>query len=359
MRPIDYISDKERWISPKDSALQYTGRIDFDDPLAPVFVYPYTSVRMRFTGPSVKILLKNRRECWNSTLGFVIDGKQGSVRIPEDDKPVCITLAEGLEKGEHDLFFFKRMDSCHMFYFYGFAVDRDAMVTAPEEKPERKIEVFGDSVSAGEVSEAVDYVGKPDPEHHGEYSNSYYSYAAMTARKLNAQLHNTAQGGIALLHRTGWFGAPELMGMEEMWDKIEYSPAFGITKRWDFSRYTPNVVVVAIGQNDSHPDDYMKEDYNGERAETWRRHYESLIRLLRETYPSALIVLSTTILEHDGNWDRSIQEVCERLKDPAVVHFRYSRNGCGTPGHIRIPEAEEMSSELSAFIKSFGESIWE
>lgn len=50
----------------------------------------------------------------------------------------------------------------------------------------RKIEVYGDSVSAGEVSEAVDFVGKPDPEHNGEYSNCWYSYAWMTARKLNA-----------------------------------------------------------------------------------------------------------------------------------------------------------------------------
>ena len=46
------------------------------------------------------------------------------------------------------------------------------------------MEVFGDSVSCGEVSEALKYVGKPDPEHDGEYSNSWYSYAWITARKL-------------------------------------------------------------------------------------------------------------------------------------------------------------------------------
>ena len=36
--------------------------------------------------------------------------------------------------------------------------------------------MYGDSVSAGEVSEAVEYTGKPDPEHNGQYSNSWYSY---------------------------------------------------------------------------------------------------------------------------------------------------------------------------------------
>lgn len=47
---------------------------------------------------------------------------------------------------------------------------------------------------AGEVSEAVDYVEKEDPEHNGEYSNSWYSYSWMTARKLGAQIHDIAQG---------------------------------------------------------------------------------------------------------------------------------------------------------------------
>lgn len=31
-----------------------------------------------------------------------------------------------------------------------------------------------------------------------------------------------------------------------------------------FSRYIPHVVVVAIGQNDNHPVDYMAEDYDSE-----------------------------------------------------------------------------------------------
>ena len=35
-----------------------------------------------------------------------------------------------------------------------------------------------------------------------------------------------------------------------------------------------------------------------------------------------------------------------------------SNNGKGTPGHIRIPEAEQMSDELVAFINRLGEKIW-
>ncbi|MGN1155815.1 MAG: electron transporter RnfD, partial [Agathobacter sp.] len=96
-----------------------------------------------------------------------------------------------------------------------------------------------------------------------------------------------------------------------------------------------------------------------EKAINWRNHYESFIRKLREIYPNAHIILSTTILNHHKNWDDSIEEVCRRLQDAKVHHFLYSNNGCGTHGHIRIPEAEKMAEELSAYIDSLGKDVWE
>ncbi|RGI61291.1 hypothetical protein DW061_05945 [Ruminococcus sp. AF42-9BH] len=78
------------------------------------------------------------------------------------------------------------------------------------------------------------------------------------------------QGGIALMDHTGWFYEPEAIGMETAWNKIHYNPIFGEAKEWDFAGYTPQVVVVAIGQNDNHPDDYMKEDYHSEKSRKWR-----------------------------------------------------------------------------------------
>lgn len=357
MNPNELLSTNERLVLPDNSALQYSGRIDFSDPCAPVFVYPYTSVKVKFTGTKLKMILKNRHSCWNNYLGYLIDGVQHKIQIPEHDKTICLTLAEDLENREHELFFFKRVDSAHIFSFFGFVLDKNASVSESEKKPDRKIEVFGDSVSAGEVSEATDYIGKPDPKHNGEFSNSYFSYAAMTARKLNAQLHDVSQGGIPLMRGTGWV-APEYIGMEDIWDKIEYLPALGKLKKWDFGKYIPHVIIVAIGQNDNHPVDYMKEDYHNSKSENWRRHYESFLRTLRRTYPKALIIAATTILQHDKSWDDSIDEACQRIADPRIVHFLYTRNGRGTPGHIRIPEADEMSDELSNFIRSFGDGIW-
>ena len=54
---------------------------------------------------------------------------------------------------------------------------------------------------------------------------------------------------------------------------------------------------------------------------------------------------------HDPAWDDAIDEVVNGINDPKVRHFLYSKNGSGTPGHIRANEAEEMAEELAAFIR--------
>ena len=45
-------------------------------------------------------------------------------------------------------------------------------------------------------------------------------------------------------------------------------------------------------------------------------------------------------------------EVCRKIQDEKIRHFMFRRNGKGTPGHLRIPEAEEMAEELSAYIEN-------
>ena len=103
----------------------------------------------------------------------------------------------------------------------------------------------------------------------------------------------------------------------------------------------------------------MAEDYDSEKSKNWRKHYQAFIEKLMELYPKAQIILATTILCHDKSWDRSIDEVCTRIGSSRVHHFLYTKNGSGTPGHIRIPEAEQMSDELAAYITSLGDEIWE
>ena len=344
----------ERLIRPTDPALRYTGRIGMEDPENPFFIYVCSSVALRVTGKTLRVRLTNHHSFYENRLGVIVNGAQSAILLEKGEQ--VIDLSGLLTEGVNDVLIFKRQDCCHAFTLHGFAVEGELLPLPP--RPIRRMEVYGDSVSAGEVSEAEFACGQTDPEgHNGLYSNGYLSYAWQAARLMNAELHDIATGGMALLDGTGYFYGPDYIGMESCWDKVNYSPAFGPATDWDFTRFTPHVVVVAIGQNDHNPVNIMAEDYASAASVHWRAEYRRFLGLLREKYPHAHIVCTTTILGHDPAWDRAIGECVAATGDARIHHFLYTKNGCGTPGHIRGSEAAVMARELADFLAPVWESL--
>lgn len=342
-----------------DPRLQFCGRVDWENPEKPEFIFPATSLQFSFWGKEAHIVVRNRHNYWENSVGAIVDGVQKKWVLKEDGTTEITLLSEPLER-KHKVLFFKRMDSSHELVLESLSFGEEGRLLDPPALPKRRMEVYGDSVSAGEVSEALEYVGKQDPQdNNGQYSNSWYSYAWMTARKLHAQIHDIAQGGIPLMDGTGWVEPPIYIGMESVWDKVHYYPRHDRVTNWDFSKYRPHLVLVAIGQNDANPYNFMEEDPDGEQAKKWKESYRKFLLNLREKYPKAVIVLATTILYHSAKWDEAIEEVCKSMQDDRIRHFLYTRNGTGTPGHIRIPEAEEMADELAEYIENLDISVWE
>ena len=205
-------------INPDNKKIRYSGRIDWRNPKEPIWVYPCTSAEFKFTGKYLKIFLKNKNEYWQNYLGCILDGVQLCYYLDnKKENEIEIRVPEN-ENGEHHVLFFKRQDSCHEMHILGFEIEDGAKLLKLPDAPTKKIEVYGDSVSAGEVTEAVDYTGKTDPEHQGGYSNSWYSYAWMTARMLNAQTHDIAQGGIALMDGQGCPGVAAPFLLKIQWE---------------------------------------------------------------------------------------------------------------------------------------------
>lgn len=379
-----------RFIPITNPDLRFMGRIDRTPADHQTWAFPYTQVSFRCTGTSIGVRLVNHWGYGDAYLGAIIDGMQVKSRVPidgahdgismengypsrveptgqQDDgprHPVDVAIAADLPNIEHEVTIFKRQDEGNnRFDVYGILLDEGAkLMPTATPLPERRIEVYGDSVTCGERCEAACYVGQADPEVDlSPYSNAWYSYAAITARNLGAQAHLVSQGGTTLLDGIGWFHAPDYIGMESIWDKSVYNTQLGGTSPWDFAQYTPHVVVVALGQNDAHPRDFMADDYDGEEATHWRARYVDFVHALRGKYPHALIVLATTVLIHDPSWDRAIDEVCHTVNDEGddrVQHFLYSRNAAATPGHPRVAEQQAMADELTAYLESFGPDLW-
>lgn len=328
--------ENEKLISADFQELNYCGRIDFSNPKAPIFIFPASSVSMLFTGNKLKILVKNNHGNCNNYLGYILDGVQKKVALSFNNINEEIILATELQEDKvHEITVFKREDICHEFTFCGFVLDQNGKVEKYQKKAKKFMEFYGESSCVG------------------ANSNVWDSYAMKTAINLKSCVSIIAKSGVALLDK----GSD--IGMENIYDKLHCNPLLGDITDWSFKLYIPQVVVIDIGQNDSYPEDYMKNDKDGEKARAWKNHYSKFVLDLRKRYPNAFIVLTTTIMEHHPSWDRAIGAVCQDVNDEKIVHFLYEYNGRGTNFGSKAMIAEQMSFELSMFLKGLGKTIWE
>lgn len=340
-----------------DERIVYMGRRDVTENETRLF-HAGAQAILKFSGTRLDAEINNFC-CWGTLhLGVIIDGEMKCVPLSHNNncKDVTVTVAENLPDGEHTAIVYKRHAGNQYLFIKAFETDGEFIV--PDSLPERKIEVYGDSVCAGEVIEAYDYVAQCDPEgHDSRFDNVWNSFVMQTARNLDAQIHNICQGGIALFDGTGYFHMPEYIGLETTYDKTCYFPEGGELTQWDFSRYTPDIVIIAIGQNDKHNGKTDKDDIDiaepGYRNE-WKTAYIKMVRDLDKHYGGAKFVLTTTILMHDAEWDKAIDEITAELNEMGIkaYHNMFSRNGAATPGHPRLSEHNEMAEELTAFIKN-------
>lgn len=344
--------ENKKIISPSDKAFDYMGRIDFEDANNPLFVFAGSMVSTKFTGTSVGMMIQPYMFYEVTWIGAIVDGIQYKFEMRYSELPLYIPIVSGLEQGEHTITIFKRTAGTHHYFrFCGLMIDSDACVSPVNHRYDMNIEVYGDSVSAGEVVEAVNYCGHIDPPHNSQYDNSWFSYSLLLARHLNARINCNAQGGISLINGAGYFNPPDYIGMETVYDQLSYVPQFGITK-WDFSRFTPDYIVIALGQNDANPD--PERIKNKEYREKWKSVYKDMVNSLREKYDDkARFIIITTVLMHEPIWDETLDEIVAELDCENVRRYKFRRNAAATPGHPRIPEQVEMAEELAVFIKKW------
>ena len=344
-------------ITADNKAFVYTGRIDFNNPAEPLMIYAGSMAETKFTGTSVGVYVKNQSMFVYTAIGVMVDGVQYKFELTDSEEEQFLKVPAELGEGEHTLVVFKRQAAAHYFRFCGIETEEGSAVNAPEKNYALKIEVFGDSVSAGEVTEAFNYEGCVDPaEHNGVYDNSWFSYPLILGRRLGARVHNNSQGGIALFDKTGFFCGPErekLLGVESTYDKLSYVPysRHGMTE-WDFSRFTPDLVIFAVGQNDPNPCE--EETRSEEYVKRWKGKYKEIISDLKKRYGAQVrVVMILTVLMHDPRWDTYLDEIESELGDETVRHYRFRRCGKATPGHPRLTEQVEMAEELGAYIRDW------
>ena len=208
------------------------GRIALTDSAARL-TWTASSVLINFEGTTAKATLKD--DTGTDYVNVVVDGKVIATIQPGIDVKEY-TLVTGLPKGRHRLELFKRTEyDMGTLSFYSFNVDGNVLAP-PVFK--HKIEFYGNSITCGFAIE--DTAGRDRGT--AEFENGYKSYANITARHFDAYYHSISKSGIGVV--ISWFNYV----MPDIYDRIS---AHDSTAKWDFTKYTPELVVVNLFQNDA------------------------------------------------------------------------------------------------------------
>ena len=215
-----------------------------------------------------------------------------------------------------------------------------------EEKKPLFIEFYGDSITAGHGNE--DYSGNDKPD--GNVSNNYTTYAAITARKLNAEYSCIARGGIGIM--VSWFN----MIMPEMYDRLNPADENSL---WNFSKKQPDIVVVNLFQNDSwivnNPKhEEFKRRFGAEKPseEKTIEAYANFLKTIRGKYPTASIVCvlgNMDITKEGSQWPSYVTKAVESLNETKIyTSFTAYKN---SKGHPKVADHQLIANDLIKTIK--------
>jgi hypothetical protein len=336
-------ANKELLVKYTNPAIEYSGRIDTTKNNAADLYWSGSSAKINFEGQSLLATLKDEKG--NNYFNVIIDND--SVHLLRPDTTVrSYLLASGLQAGKHTVEIFKRTEYTKgKTSFYNFVIKENPKLLAPARKKKRKIEFYGDSITAGYAVEDLTGADRSD----STYTNNYLSYAALTARHYNADYRCICRSGIGVT--ISWFD--EIM--PDIYDRLNPGDS---TSTWNFANYSPNIVVVNLFQNDSWLVDLpnhksFKKKFGREvpNDDFFIDAYRTIISQIRSHYPEADIVCmlgNMSVTQEGSKWTGFVERAVEDLHDEKVYSLivPFKR----TDGHPSIEEQKILSRKLIDFI---------
>ena len=250
------INDHSHTGALSDTHIKYFGRWDFSDTSQYVSYWGGAYFKVDFTGKTVKIKVGNKSNFyakidngpWISFLAA--SGTIDLTSVPLSGRKHSLSVAQG-------------KDYNYVFNFQGLILDAGAKTRNPKVSPVL-IEYIGDSITCGYTDAQADVSG----------------YGWVCSEALGTEHTQIAYPGITLVS-----GYPKV-GMDTQYFKRQ-SPAYPASPGWDFSKYTPKIVVINLGTNDNNkavPDSILK------------RTYIAFLTGIRSKFPGAEIFVMRTFL---------------------------------------------------------------
>jgi hypothetical protein len=226
-------------INANNHLIEYTGRIDFSNPLKPRFSYSGVSVRACFQGTSIAMMLSDEG---NQNQYNVILDNEIIARIQTKTGQNTYSLAAGLKDTIHEIELFKLTEqSFGKTQFCGYIVDKGKTLVEISDKREHLIEFIGNSITCGYGNEGV--LG-------GTFSatteNHYLTYAAIASRSFNARHLGVCKSGIGIYRN---YDGPVAGSVDCMPNYYQRVYLYDATPLYTFTQ-KPDLICIDLGTND-------------------------------------------------------------------------------------------------------------
>jgi len=287
------------WVlSQGNDKVLYTGRFDFSQS-APTFSHVSSSIKADFNGTGISATFS--AIYGTSYLYVILDGMddplERKVIEVRKSEPQSFVLVGNLEEGEHYIEIVKLNQYDTKVAFHGIEVEGGSLLESGSllersVRPSLSLEFYGDSNPAGHSAwDAKDWGKTAD-------NGGHFTYPGITSRLLGAEYHNISMGGAGVTSGT-W-------NLRDYHHLVHMNESASGSNLWDFSTYTPDVVVVNLGANDY---------YAGMTKAVIKKGWKDFVREdLRIHYPDAHVVLVNAYGWAVNEPADYVQEAVEELK---------------------------------------------
>lgn len=323
--------------------IEYTGRIDFSDSLAPVFSYSGVSIRVSFEGTGISAVLSDDQG--ENYYNVILDGSVYAI-LKVDREPKPYVLASGLEDGIHEVELFKRTElTFGKTTFHGFLPVAGTELVPHGNVRDRLIEFIGNSITCGYGNE-----GDLGGRFTAATENHYMTYAAMTSRKFNARHRAICRSGIGIYRNYNGPAGGNENTMTNNYSRIflyDEQPLYDFTDR-------PDVICINLGTNDF--------STSGGDSALYVQNYLRLIDTLQTNYqqPRIVLLLGSMLGGEDlvtvRNCLEFVADSAARLNRGEVTFFEMSEQtgepglGIGIDYHPTVAQHRKNAAELTAYL---------
>ena len=255
-----------------------------------------------------------------------------------DVNETAITLAGAIPYGFHTLKVLKMTEQA-LAQCEVWGLTTDGTFVTPFAHKDLLFEFYGDSITCG-------YGNLPESEGMIYAQDGTNTYASITSEYFGAEYECVSYSGMAVAIPNGTVSYT----VQDIFDRYHEQ------KRdvYDMSQTSPDVVVVALGTNDSFS---MATGGNG----AFVKKYVEFIKALREKRPNVPIICIYGMMWTGGNeleTENCIKLAIDELRKDGIEKVYYSRVEANLTGKDAHPDAaghQQAAAQLIEIIKMYGE----